>query len=132
MMFQHRKHRFDFPLQGSYHKGFCNIIYCTNLISPYLVALLIVGSQKNHNCVRAVRLYEFAQIKAAAIREIDIQQYQIKFPLANSFSSGSVIQGRSHAVTVCGQIIGQHLIQKAVILNNQNLLHILTSFASTV
>ena len=27
---------------------------------------------------------------------------------------------------------GQHLIQKAVILNNQNLLHILTSFASTV
>lgn len=34
-----------------------------------------------------------AKIKAAAIRKIDIQQYQIKFPLVNSFSGGSKIQG---------------------------------------
>ena len=59
-MFQHRKHRFDFSLQSSYNKGLGNVIYRAYFIASYLVAFLIVRSQKNHDSIRVFRLNQLA------------------------------------------------------------------------
>ena len=58
---------------------------------PYLVALLIVGGQENHDGVRVLGLYQFAQLKTISIRQVDVQQHQIKFPLADGVGCGSGI-----------------------------------------
>ena len=60
MMLQHRKHSFDFSLQSSYDKGLGNVIYRTYFITSYLVAFLIVRSQKNHDSIRVFWLNQLA------------------------------------------------------------------------
>jgi hypothetical protein len=57
VVFQHGKHGFDFPLQGPDHKGLCDVVHRAHLITPYLVALLIVGGQENYDGVRVLGLY---------------------------------------------------------------------------
>ena len=91
MVFQHGKHGIDFPLQGPDHKGLCDVVYRAHLIASYLVALLIVGGQENYYGVRVLGLYQFAQLKAVPIWQIDVQQHQIKFPLEQDFVCGSGI-----------------------------------------
>ena len=110
-------------------KWFCNIIICSDLIAAYLVALLVVGGQEDHYGVWASRFYEPAQVKAAAVGEVDVQQRQVKFPLSDSLRGSPEIHGGSHAVAVRGQVIHKHSVQKAVVLDDQELLHILTFFA---
>jgi hypothetical protein len=36
-------------------------------------------------------LYQLAQLKTVPVRQVDVQQHQIKFPLADSFGCGSGI-----------------------------------------
>ena len=91
MVFQHGEHGFDFSLQGPDHKGLCDVVHRAHLIAPYLVALLIVGGQENHDGVRVLGLYQFAQLKTISIRQVDVQQHQIKFPLADGVGCGSGI-----------------------------------------
>jgi len=91
VVFQHSKHSFDFPLQGPDHKGLCDVVHRAHLIAPYLVALLIVGGQENYNGVRVLRLYQFTQLKTVPVRQVNVQQHQIKFPLADGVGCGSCI-----------------------------------------
>ena len=51
----------------------------------------IVGGQKNYDGVRVLGLYQLAQLKTVPVRQVDVQQHQIKFPLADSFGCGSGI-----------------------------------------
>lgn len=46
-----------------------------HLIALYLVALLIVGGQENHDGVRALGLYQLAQLKTVAVWQVDVQQH---------------------------------------------------------
>ena len=80
-MFQHSEHRPYFPQQRPNGKGLGNIIHRPNFIPTDLVALLVVGSQEDHQRVRFLRLYETAQVIAAAVRQVDVQKYQIIFCL---------------------------------------------------
>ncbi len=80
-----------FSLQGPDYKGLCDVVHRAHLIAPYLVALLIVGGQKNYDGVRVLGLYQLAQLKTVPVRQVDVQQHQIKFPLADSFGCGSGI-----------------------------------------
>ena len=64
-----------FSLQGPDHKGLCDVVHRAHLIAPYLVALLIVSGQENHNGVRVLGLYQFAQLKTVAVRQVDVQQH---------------------------------------------------------
>lgn len=69
-MFQHGKHSFYFALQGSNNKRLGNIVYGSYFISPYLIALLIVGCQKYYNGVRLFRLNQPAQIISISIWQV--------------------------------------------------------------
>lgn len=53
--------------------------------------LHIVGGQENHDGVRVLGLYQLAQLKTVAVWQVDVQQHQIKFPLADGVGCGSGI-----------------------------------------
>ena len=57
----------------------------------YLVALMIVGGQEYYDGVRVLGLYQFAQLKTISIRQVDVQQHQIKFPLADGGGCGCLL-----------------------------------------
>jgi hypothetical protein len=78
-VFQHGEHCPYLPKQRLNGKGLSDIIYRPGFIPPYLVALLVIGSQKNHQRVRILRLYEPAQVIAVTVRQVDIQKHQVKF-----------------------------------------------------
>ena len=40
-----------------------------------IVIFLIVSGQENHNGVRVLGLYQFAQLKTVAVRQVDVQQH---------------------------------------------------------
>ena len=55
-------------------KGFV-IVHRAALITPYLVALLIVGGQEYYDGVRVLGLYQLAQFKTVPVRQVDVQQH---------------------------------------------------------
>ena len=53
----------------------CDVVHRAHLIAPYLVALLIVGGQENHDGIRVLGLYQLAQFKTVPVRQVDVQQH---------------------------------------------------------
>ena len=49
------------------------------------------GGQEYYDGVRVLGLYQLAQLKTVAVRQVDVQQHQIKFPLADGVGCGSGI-----------------------------------------
>ena len=63
-------------------------------MSGITIALFLVTKQTAvllTNGVRVLGLYQLAQLKTVAVRQVDVQQHQIKFPLTDSFGCGSGI-----------------------------------------
>ena len=40
-----------------------------------MINLLIVGGQENHDGIRVLGLYQLAQLKTVAVRQVDVQQH---------------------------------------------------------
>ena len=68
-----------YPADGGSQGVFVHIVFIRT--PPDLVALLVISRQENHQRVRILRLYEPAQVIAAAVRQVDIQKYQVIFRL---------------------------------------------------
>ena len=106
VVLQHGEHGADLPLQGLDGEGLGDIVHRPRLIAPELVALLVVGGEEDHHRVGVLRLNQLAQVIAAAVRQIDVQQHQIIFRPGQQIGGGFGVQGRRDLPAVGTQVIG--------------------------
>jgi hypothetical protein len=71
---------------------------------------LVVGGQEDDQRIRMGRLDQRAQIKAAAVREVDVQKHQVIEVGREFFFRFPEGQGTGESVTVQSQVIGEGFI----------------------
>ena len=125
--FQIGKNRRHLPAQHRHRKGLRHIVRAACLITFEHIAFLVVGSDENDVGVLASLPDFFAKVKTAAIRQIDVQERNIKLGFLQMGNSVLVVIGRCDFISIRRQIVSQRPVQENVVLHNQYLSHALTS-----
>ena len=109
--FQIGKDRRHLPAQHRHRKRFRHIVRAACFIAFEHIAFLVVGGDENNVGVLAAPPDFFAKIKTAAIRQIDVQERNIKLGFFQMENSILVVIGRCDFISIRRQVITQSPVQ---------------------